>query len=98
MNKKIYDSLMKDISKVIKKQILESDDHKSEIETAADKLVADLKRYNKSLDMAISMMKIISKGHEKEVKYQDISYDKLIPELEKRLKERSVNDSYRKRK
>ena len=46
--------------------------------------------------MAVGLMKIISKGNEKKVFYQNVSYDKLIPELEKRLKEKSVNDSFRK--
>ena len=95
MKDNIYESIMKDVSKIIKKHISEAEEAKTEVEVAADALVADLKKFNKPLDMAIQLMKIISKGREKQTKYKDVSYDVLIPELEKRLKERSVNDNYR---
>ena len=91
----LYESIMKDVSKIVKRRLMEADDHKNEVEAAADKLIADCKKYNKKLEYCIDLMKIISKGHEKQTKYQDVSYDKLIPELEKRIKEKSVNDNYK---
>lgn len=95
MKDNIYESIMKDVSKIVKKHISEAEEAKTDVEVAADALVADLKKFNKPLDMAIQLMKIISKGREKQTKYKDVSYDVLIPELEKRLKEKSVNDNYR---
>lgn len=95
MKDNIYESIMKDVSKIVKKHISEAEEAKTDVEVAADALVADLKKFNKPLDMAIQLMKIISKGREKQTKYKDVSYDVLIPELEKRLKERSVNDNYK---
>jgi len=97
-NKHIYNSIMKDVSKIVKQHINEAEDAKTDVEVAADKLISDLKKSNNalSLDMAVGLMKIISKGNEKKVFYQNVSYDKLIPELEKRLKEKLVNDSFRK--
>lgn len=91
----MYESIMKDVSKIIKKHISEAEEAKTDVEIAADALVADFKKHKKSLDMAIDLMKIISKGREKQTTYKDVSYDKLIPELESRLKERSVNDNYK---
>lgn len=97
-NRHIYNSIMKDVSRIVKQHINEAEDAKTDVEVAADKLISDLKKSNNalSLDMAVGLMKIISKGNEKKVFYQNVSYDKLIPELEKRLKEKSVNDSFRK--
>lgn len=94
----LYNSIMKDVSRIVKQHINEAEDAKTDVEVAADKLISDLKKSNNalSLDMAVGLMKIISKGNEKKVFYQNVSYDKLIPELEKRLKEKSVNDSFRK--
>ena len=94
----MYEKIMSDVSKIVKRNLLEAEDAKSEVEVAADKLISDLKKFNKDLETGIELMKIVSKGHEKEVKYGDVTYDKLIPELEKRLKEKSVNDNYNKRR
>lgn len=95
MKNDIYGTLMKDVSKIIKKHLSEAEEAKTDVEIAADALIADLKKSKKPLDVAIGLMKIISKGIEKKITYKDVSYDKLIPELESRLKERSVNDNYK---
>ena len=95
MKNNIYGTLMKDVSKIIKKHLSEAEEAKTDVEIAADALIADLKKSKKPLDVAIGLMKIISKGIEKKITYKDVSYDKLIPELESRLKERSVNDNYK---
>ena len=90
MKNNIYGTLMKDVSKIIKKHLSEAEEAKTDVEIAADALIADLKKSKKPLDVAIGLMKIISKGIEKKITYKDVSYDKLIPELESRLKEHSV--------
>ena len=95
MKNNIYGTLMKDVSKIIKKHLSEAEEAKTDVEIAADALIADLKKSKKPLDVAIGLMKIISKGIEKKITYKDVSYDKLIPELESRLKEHSVNDNYK---
>ena len=97
-NTQIYETIMKDVSRIVKKHITEAEEAKTDVEIAADALIADLKKYNKSLELCIQLMKIVSKGHEKQMKYKDVSYDKLIPELESRLKEKSVNDNYKLRR
>lgn len=97
-NTQIYETIMKDVSRIVKKHITEAEEAKTDVEIAADALIADLKKYNKSLELCIQLMKIVSKGHEKQMKYKEVSYDKLIPELESRLKEKSVNDNYKLRR
>ena len=97
-NTQIYETIMKDVSRIVKKHISEAEEAKTDVEIAADALIADLKKYNKSLELCIQLMKIVSKGHEKQMKYKEVSYDKLIPELESRLKEKSVNDNYKLRR
>lgn len=97
-NTQIYETIMKDVSRIVKKHITEAEEAKTDIEIAADALIADLKKYNKSLELCIQLMKIVSKDHEKQMKYKEVSYDKLIPELESRLKEKSVNDNYKLRR
>ena len=94
-NRRMYESIMKDVSKIVKRNILEAEEAKTDVEIAADALISDFKKHKKPLDMGIELMKIISKGMEKKITYKDVSYDKLIPELESRLKEKSVNDNYR---
>lgn len=94
-NRNIYNTIMSDVSKIVKRHLEEAADTKTEVEVAADKLISDLKKNDKNLETCIELMKIISKGHEKNISYEEVSYDKLIPELEKRLKEKSINDSFR---
>ena len=99
-NTQIYETIMKDVSRIIKKHITEAEEAKTDVEIAADALIADFKKCNNtmSLESCIQLMKIVSKGHEKQMKYKEVSYDKLIPELESRLKEKSVNDNYKLRR
>ena len=87
----LYESIMKDVSKILKRKLTEE---KTEVEIAADTLINDLKKHRKDLQFAIGFMKILSKGRESKTTYKNVSYDKLIPELEKRLKsDKSLNDS-----
>lgn len=90
-NRNIYNTIMSDVSKIVKRRLEEAADTKTEVEVAADKLISDLKKNNKDLETCIDLMKIISKGQS----YEEVPFDKLIPELEKRLKDKSINDSFR---
>ena len=94
-NKHIYEYIMKDISKIVKKHISEAEEAKTDVENVADKLIIDINKHKMPLETAISLLKIISKGHEKNITYNEVSYDKLIPELESRLEKKSVNDNYK---
>ena len=90
-NRNIYNTIMSDVSKIVKRRLEEAADTKTEVEVAADKLISDLKKNNKDLETCIDLMKIISKGQS----YEEVPFDKLIPELEKRLKDKSINDNFR---
>ena len=90
-NRNIYNTIISDVSKIVKRRLEEAADTKTEVEVAADKLISDLKKNNKDLETCIDLMKIISKGQS----YEEVPFDKLIPELEKRLKDKSINDSFR---
>jgi hypothetical protein len=90
-NRNIYNTIISDVSKIVKRRLEEAADTKTEVEVAADKLISDLKKNNKDLETCIDLMKIISKGQS----YEEVSFDKLIPELEKRLKDKSINDNFR---
>lgn len=94
-SRNMYESIMKDVNKIIKRHISEAEEAKTDVEIAADAFVADVKKNEFSLDTAINILKIVSKGQEKKITYKDVSYDKLIPELESRLDKRSVNDNYK---
>lgn len=86
-NKKLYENIIRDISKVVKQTLNEEEKVDDKVIAAADMLIKDLKRNKKDLKFSIDFMKIISKGRESRNYYKGVSYDKLIPELEKRLKE-----------
>lgn len=86
-NKKLYENIIRDISKVVKQTLNEEEKADDKVIAAADMLIKDLKRNKKDLKFSIDFMKIISKGRESRNYYKGVSYDKLIPELEKRLKE-----------
>ena len=63
----MYEKIMSDVSKIVKRNLLEAEEAKTEVEVAADKLISDFKKFNKDLETGIELMKIVSKGHEKEV-------------------------------
>lgn len=86
-NKKLYENIIRDISKVVKQTLNEEEKIDDKVIAAADMLIKDLKRNKKDLKFSIDFMKIISKGRESRNYYKGVSYDKLIPELEKRLEE-----------
>ena len=89
MNKRVlYESIMRDVSKIVKKALIESEDkEQSELDKVVETLLKDLKTNNKDLDLCIEFMRIVSKGRESKTFYKGIPYSKLLPELEKRLKD-----------
>lgn len=91
----LYESIMRSISKEVKRALNENKDKNDPVVKAADTLCAELKAIHKPLDVAIGILKIIAGGDSettnyntskfKNMKYKDVSYSELIPELESRL-------------
>ncbi len=86
LTEQLFNSIMHDISKAVK-EALNEEKTDNKVMEVADMLINDLKQNKKDLKAAIDFMKIVSKGRESRNYYKGVSYDKLIPELEKRLKE-----------
>lgn len=94
----LYRKIMSNVSRQLNRIIneAENDDVKTEVQKAADAFEKDIKSTKSNLGDAIQMLKIISKGKEKQFKYKDIPYSELIPELQKRVNgNKTVNERTR---
>lgn len=91
-NRQLYESIMKNVSKTVKRALMENE-YNLDVKQAADILIDELKTRNNSYDFetelsgAIQMMRIISGNRKDRTYYKGVPYSVLIPELERRLEE-----------
>jgi hypothetical protein len=94
-NRDLYNRIMLNVSREVKRLLESEDDVKTDVQKAADAICATNKT-KEELKGAINMLKSVSTGNGN-FKYKGVSYQDLIPELENRLNDKkSINERTRK--